>query len=55
MKKLIATIGLFLACVAATFGTAHAAPDPWVQDQIDWANCIKEHTAAECRAILNHK
>lgn len=55
MKKFIATTGLLVACVAATMGTAAAqAPDPWVQDQIDWANCIQDgHTAAECREILN--
>ncbi|MBL1076305.1 hypothetical protein JK358_18055 [Nocardia sp. 2] len=56
MKKLVATTGLLLACAAATFGTAQAAPDPWVQDQIDWANCLNAgHTAAECRVILDGK
>ncbi|MFI6868794.1 hypothetical protein [Nocardia sp. NPDC050406] len=55
MKKFAATTGLFLACLAATLSPATAAPpDPWVQDQIDWANCIQEgHTAAECREILD--
>ncbi|NNH69641.1 hypothetical protein HLB23_07130 [Nocardia uniformis] len=53
MRKFIATAGLLLACVAAA-APAAAAPDPWVQDQIDWANCIQAgHTAAECRQILD--
>lgn len=55
MKKFIATAGLLLTCTAAAFAPAAAVPpDPWVQDQIDWANCLQAgHTAAECRQILD--
>ncbi|MBF6177957.1 hypothetical protein [Nocardia otitidiscaviarum] len=61
MKRFAATAVLLVATAAALTPTTAAQqpgpasqPNPWVQDQIDWANCLQSgHTAAECREILD--